>query len=64
MHCSPLRLSLSPLAERLETLLSSLRGAMHHKMLPNCGRMHKTYSAITKAHLTGKHGVFKYTAKA
>ena len=57
MRCSPLRSSLSPQAERLtETLFSSLRGAMHHKMLPNCGRMHKSSNHATKVHLTGKHG--------
>ena len=59
VHCSPLRSSLSPLAERL------LRLSSHHwgeqcttqdvTKLWMC--MHKTYTTITKVHLSGKHDV-------
>ena len=60
VHCSPLRSSLSPQAERLtETLFSSLRGAMHHTRCYQIVDVHATNLQATKVHLTGKHGTWQ-----
>ena len=59
VHCFPLRLGLSPLAERLLRLsiITEKRQCTTQNVTKLWMCMHKTYTTITKVHLSGKHDV-------